>query len=402
MPSNQASHVPAVEKAPQIKSTEGSFQTLKALTVSSAHAVHDTYAGFIAPLLPYLIEKLALLKVEAGMFLLFYQGASILQPIIGHLGDKTNLRKYALLMPALTGISLSLLGVTPSFTLALMLCLVAGISSATLHSVLPALVSSLSGKQMGKGMSFWIVGGEIGIMIGPVLVTSIVTTLGVQATTWLMIPGILVSVFLSLLLKNMPHHNLNTKISDKVPVKELSAIILPLAGFIAMRSILRTTTEIFLPVFLLEQGVNPLLAGSSVSMLLGFGVLGTLAGGSFKDRFGFRTVMIGSVTFSSLGMFVFTISRGIFQIVGLAIVGTASMMMLPIGLAYVQENFPNNRSLANGLYLAAMFGINAVAGVITGFLYDTFGGHNTFLWSGFINLFGIPFMFFLPNEKKQA
>jgi FSR family fosmidomycin resistance protein-like MFS transporter len=217
-----------------------------------------------------------------------------------------------------------------------------------------------------------------------------------------MIPGILVSVFLSLLLKNMPHHNLNTKISDKVPVKELSAIILPLAGFIAMRSILRTTTEIFLPVFLLEQGVNPLLAGSSVSMLLGFGVLGTLAGGSFKDRFGFRTVMIGSVTFSSLGMFVFTISRGIFQIVGLAIVGTASMMMLPIGLAYVQENFPNNRSLANGLYLAAMFGINAVAGVITGFLYDTFGGHNTFLWSGFINLFGIPFMFFLPNEKKQA
>jgi len=341
-----------------------------------------------------------LLKVEAGMFLLFYQGASILQPIFGHLGDKTNLRKYALLMPAITGISLSLLGVAPNFTLGLMLCLVSGISSAILHSILPALVSSLSGNQVGKGVSFWMVGGEMGI--GPLLVTAVVTTFGTQATPWLMIPGILISVALSLFLRNMPHHNANVKITDKIPVKELSAIILPMVGLISMRSILRTTAEIFLPVYLIEQGVNPLLAGSSVSMLLGFGVLGTLAGGAIKDKFGFRNVMIGSVVFASFGMILFTISQGFLQVIGLAVVGTASMMVLPIGLAFVLENFPNNRSLANGLYLAAMFAINAVAGVITGFLYDTFGGYNTFLWSAYISLLGIPFIFLLPKEKEKV
>jgi FSR family fosmidomycin resistance protein-like MFS transporter len=130
--------------------------------------------------------------------------------------------------------------------------------------------------------------------------------------------------------------------------------------------------------------------------------LGTLAGGAIKDKFGFRNVMIGSVVFASLGMILFTISQGVFQVVGLAVVGTASMMVLPIGLAFVLENFPNNRSLANGLYLASMFAINAVAGVITGFLYDTFGGYNTFLWSGFISFLGIPFIFLLPKEKLAA
>ena len=101
--------IETTEKPPQNEAAEDKFQTLKTLVVSSAHVVHDTYAGFIAPLLPYLIERMALLKVEAGMFLFLYQGASVLQPVIGHLGDRTNLRKYALVMPALTGFCLSLL-----------------------------------------------------------------------------------------------------------------------------------------------------------------------------------------------------------------------------------------------------------------------------------------------------
>lgn len=397
MSSNQA-----IEQTGKIQEnpSEGAFQTLKALIVSSAHAFHDTYAGFISPLLPYLIENLSLMKVQAGMFLLFYQGASILQPVIGHLGDRTNLRKYALFMPAITAISLSLLGVAPNFQLALLLCLIAGISSAAMHSILPALVGTLSGKQLGKGMSFWMVGGEIGIMIGPLLVTAVVTTFGLKATPWLMIPGILISVALSLILKGMPHHNVNGNKAAEIPLRQMAAIILPLAGLVLMRSPLRTATEIFLPVYLLENGVNPMLAGSSVSLLLGFGVLGTLAGGAFRDRFGIKKVLVGSVFFASVGMIAFTISNGFMQIIGLAVVGTASMMMLPIGLAFVQESFPNNRSLANGLYLATIFAINAVAGVFTGALYDKFGGFNTFLFSGFISFLGIPFIYLLPKEKK--
>jgi FSR family fosmidomycin resistance protein-like MFS transporter len=403
MPSNQASHVPAVEKAPQIKSTEGSFQTLKALTVSSAHAVHDTYAGFIAPLLPFLIDRLSLLKAEAGLFLLLYQGASVLQPFIGHLGDRKNLRKYALLMPAITGISLSFLAVTPSLGIGLLLCLIAGISSASLHSILPALVSSLSGKQVGKGMSVWMIGGEFGIMLGPILVTAVAAAFTVKAVPWLSLLGIGMSIALSILLRDMPFHNAGKEDTHaSIPTKELAAILLPLTGVVLMRAPLRTASEIFLPVYLIEKGINPILAGSSISLLLGFGMLGTMVGGPLRDRFGFRKVIIGSVFFASIGMILFTITAGWLQVISLALVGAASMMILPVGLAYILESFPNNRSLANGLYLALAFSINAVSGVLTGFLYDTFGGFNTFLWSGFISFLGIPFVFLLPKEKEKV
>lgn len=400
MSSNQASHIHPTEK-PSSDTTASSFQTLKTALVSSAHVVHDTYAGFIAPLLPFLIERLSLLKVQAGMFLLLYQGASILQPIIGHIGDHKNLRKYALLMPAITGISLSLLGTAPSFSIALLYCLIAGISSASMHAILPALVSSLSGKQVGKGMSFWLVGGELGVMFGPILISIAVTKFSIQATQWLMIPGILTSVLLSILLKDMPHHNANAIQSGKVPLKEMTSILLPLGGLILMRAPLRTTSEVYLPVYLIENGVNQWLAGSSMSLLLGFGAVGTIAGGPLKDKIGFKPVLTISILFSSLGMLIFTNSSGILQIMSLALIGSASMMMLPVCLALVQERFPNNRSLANGLYLALLFGINALASVFTGYLYDHFGGYHTFLWSGLIGFLGMPFVFLLPGSGKH-
>jgi FSR family fosmidomycin resistance protein-like MFS transporter len=345
---------------------------------------------------------LALSKFDAGIFLFLYQGASVLQPIIGHLGDKTNLRKYALAMPAITAISLSLLGVTPSFYFGLLLCLIAGISSASMHSILPALVAKISDKQVGRGMGFWMVGGEIGIMLGPLLIASAIAFFSIKITPWLMIPGIAISVLLSILLKDMPHHNANPNAQTKVPMKEMIAIMLPLAGIMLMRSLLRTASEIYMPVYLMEEGVNPFLAASSVSLLLGFGVLGTMAGGFLKDKFGFKIVMMMSVFFASLGMVFFSKTTGIMQVASLALLGTTSMMILPVGLAFVQELFPNNRSLANGFFLAIVFALNAIAGLITGFMYDKIGGNSTFLYSGLISFLGIPFLLFLPKETKTV
>ena len=75
-------------------------------------------------------------------------------------------------------------------------------------------------------------------------------------------------------------------------------------------------------------------------------------------------------------------------------------MVFPVKMTIVQRNFPENRSLANGLYLAMLFGINALAGVLTGFMYDQIGGQQTFYWSGWAAFLGIPFIFLLPREVK--
>ncbi len=400
MARTQSSQMPEIRgKGKWVKKLLAS-QTRKAIILSSAHGMHDTYSGFIAPLLPFLIDRFSLLKAEAGLFILVYQGISILQPVIGHIGDRTNLRKFALIAPAVTAVFLSLLGTAPSFSIALWYCLIAGISSATLHAILPALVSSFSGDNVGKGLSIWMVGGELGVMVGPILVTAVIAIFSMQATPWLMLGGIIVSLVLSLLLKDLPHHNSSVKQQLKIPVKDLIKILLPLVGIGTMRSLLRTSSQLYLPVFLIENGASVWFASISLSILQGIGVIGTILGGSLSDRLGYRITMVLSLILSAIAMLAFSSSQGFVQIIFLSILGISSLMVLPVGMAIVHQSFPENRSLANGLYLASLFGINALAGVVTGFMYDQIGGQQTFFWSGWAAFFGIPFIFLLPREGE--
>jgi len=377
-----------------------SSSTLKTVLVSSTHAMHDTYSGFIAPLLPFLIERLSLLKAEAGLFILVYQGVSVLQPVIGHIGDRINLRKYALIAPAVTAIFLSLLGTAPSLSVGLLYCFIAGISSATMHATLPALVSGLSGDKVGKGMSIWMVGGELGAMFGPLVITAVVATFSMQATPWLMLGGIIFSIVISYLLKNIPNYASSAKQQTKIPIKNLIRILIPMAGIVTMRAVLTTSSRLYLPVFLIENGASVWFAGISLSFVQGVGIIGTILGGYLNDRLGYKITMIISLTLSALAMLAFSTSQGYLQLAFLGTLTISSLMVLPVGMAIMQRSFPENRSLANGSYLALFFAINALAGVVTGYMYDQIGGQQTFFWSGWIAFLGIPFVFMLPKEKK--
>jgi len=396
----QSSYIPKNHDERKRRKKTPSSPTLKTIIVSSAHAMHDTYSGFIAPLLPFLIERFSLLKAEAGLLILVYQGISILQPIIGRIGDRKNLRKFALVAPAVTAVFISLLGTAPSFPVALLYCLIAGISSATMHATLPVVVSGLSGDNVGKGMSIWMVGGELGVMLGPILVTAVIATFSMQATPWLMLGGFIASLVLSFLLKDLPYHNSSVKQQVKIPIKDLITILLPMAGIITMRSLLRTSSQVYLPVFLIENGASVWFAGISLSIVQGIGVIGTILGGILSDRLGYRITMILSLTLSALAMLAFSSSQGYAQIAFMSIMSISSLMVLPVALAVVHRSFPENRSFANGLYLAMLFAINALSGVATGYIYDQIGGQQTFFWSGWAAFLGVPFIFLLPREEK--
>ena len=94
------------------------FQTAGVITVTGGHAVNDTYTSFLPPLLPSLIQSFGLSNTQAGLLSVFLQWPSVLQPFIGYLADRTNLRYLVILAPALTGMAMSLLGVAPQLRLA--------------------------------------------------------------------------------------------------------------------------------------------------------------------------------------------------------------------------------------------------------------------------------------------
>jgi FSR family fosmidomycin resistance protein-like MFS transporter len=387
-----------------IKETEenAEFPVLKAALISSAHLINDTYSSFVSPLIPFLIADLSLMKVQASLFLFFFQGLSILQPFIGHLADRFDLRKVALFAPAVTGIFLSLLGNSPSFPVALIYCILAGVASATMHAILPALLGSYSGKHIGKGISMWMSAGDIGFIIGPLLLTFVVATYSTKATPWLMIGGIVISILLNIFFRNEPYQNETPGQSKPIPIQQLRAFMLPLAGMILMRSILRSSLSNYLPVFLTEEGAGVWVSGISVSIMQGFGLLGIVLGGIGKDRYGYKSVLLISVILSGFGMLLFVFSTGLVRILSLTFLGISLLMMMPAAMATVQEFFPENRSFANGIYLALMFGINAFSGILAGFMYDNLGGHTTFLIGGLLTFLAIPFVLKLPAQNNPA
>ena len=138
------------------------FHTAEVVTVAGAHGAHDTYFSFLPTILPLLIEKFSLSTAQAGMLSAFSQIPNLLQPVIGLLADRKNLKMLVVLAPAISGCLITLMGVAPTYGTTALLLLLAGFSTAGFHSIAPGMVGAHSGRKVGRGMGFFMVGGERG------------------------------------------------------------------------------------------------------------------------------------------------------------------------------------------------------------------------------------------------
>ncbi len=406
MGSENASHgtvVPTMSDSTKsaLKAEDGRFQTDGVLTIAAAHAVHDTYTAFLAPLLPAFIANLTLSKTEAGLLSVFMQGPSLLQPFIGHLADRVSLRYFVILAPALTGAMMSLLGVAPGYGMLALLLMVAGLSSAGLHAVAPVIAGNLSGRSLGRGMGFWMVGGELGRTLGPIVIVSAVRLLGLGGTPWLMVGGFLASVLLYVRLRDVPTQPVNAGqgLPWRQALRGMGPLLLPLVGIIVARLFMTRSLTTYLPIFLSEEGADLWLAGASLSLLEAGGVVGALLGGAMSDRLGRRLVLSISMLTTPLLLFAFLASDGWLRFLILLVMGFTALSVTPVIMALVQESFPDNRALANGVYMSLSFVLGSVVVVVLGAMGDLFGLRLAFTASAVITLVGLPLIFLLPRRR---
>jgi FSR family fosmidomycin resistance protein-like MFS transporter len=378
------------------------FQTDRVLTIASGHAVHDTYTAFLPPLLPAFIANLSLSTTEAGLLTVFIQAPSLLQPFIGHLADRLSLRYFVILAPAVTAVMMSLLGVAPGYALLALLLTVAGVSSASLHAVAPVMAGRLSGQSLGRGMGFWMVGGELGRTLGPIVIVSAIQLLTLKGTPWLMIAGLLASAVLYVRLRDVPGRppNVGQGLPWRQALRSMGPLLVPLVGIIVVRSFMITALTTYLPTFLSKEGADLWFAGVSLSVLEAAGVAGALLGGSVSDRLGRRRVLLISLLTTTLFMFVFLELNGWARFPALLILGLTALSITPVIMAVVQESFPDNRALANGIYMALNFTIRSGAVVVVGMLGDLFGMRLAFTVSAIIPLLGVPFILLLPGRAR--
>jgi FSR family fosmidomycin resistance protein-like MFS transporter len=383
-----------------------SFQTGRVITAATGHLIHDTYTAFLSPLLPLFITKLILSKTEAGLLSVFMQGPSILQPILGHQADRMDLRYLVILAPAVTATMMSAIGVAPNYLVLALFLMVAGLSSAGIHAIGPVIAGNLSGRNLGRGMGFWMVGGELGRTLGPVLIVTVVGYLSLDGTPWLMFGGWLASILLFLYLRDVPirYSNAGQGLPWRTALKRMRPLMVPLAGILVVRAFMASALTTYLPTFLSEEGADLVFAGASLSVLEGAGVVGALLGGSLSDRLSRRLILFISMLVTPLLTFVFLSISGWAQITILPFLGVALLSTTPVIMAMVQESYPDNRALANGVYMATSFIIRAVVIVILGGLGDLFGLRQGFIISSVLMLLGIPIIRFLPgsNMKPEA
>ncbi len=379
---------------------DGDFQTGKILVLSIAHFVHDVYSSFLAPLLPLLIEKLSMSLTQAGFLSSVMQIPALLNPYIGVLADRISVRYFVILAPAMTAVPMSLIGLAPGYGVLLILLFITGISVSVFHVPSPVMVADLSAARKGRGMSFFMTGGELARTVGPLVAVAAVSLFGLEDFYPVMIFGLLSSVWLYFKLRNIPVQQVGSrrKLSVLETWRSLRHVLLPLTAILVTRGFMHASMTAFLPTYIKMETGNLWLAGIALTLFEAAGVAGVLAAGSISDWFGRRKTLLASLLGAPLFLFLFTLTGGWLRVAALLVVGFTLLSTTPVMLALVQENARHSPAAANGLFMMISFIARSAVVVVVGFIADRIGLNAAYLISAAMGLVGIPFVLMLPKK----
>jgi len=371
------------------------FQTANVITVSLGHLMHDIYTAFLAPMLPLLIQKFSLSYSMAGFLAMCQQIPNLFNPFLGILADRIAMRYLVIFAPTVTAITMSLLGVAPSYTILVILLLVMGISSALFHVPTPVMIRKVSGNQIGKGMSFYMFGGELARTVGPLIILGAISLWGLEGTWRLMPFGIGASVILYFRLKNI-------KISEDFRKKQIGASVwstfkdnLPLFivifGIMMFRALMRTSLSTFLPTYMEATGYGWQKGTIYLAIVEISGAAGVLFWGIMSDKIGRRNSLVIITAISPVLMYGFVETSGIPMVIFMVMLGFFLLGTTPILLALVQDRASTNMAFMNGMFMTIGFGSGAIAVVIVGALSDWIGIERAFHYAAYLAPGALPF-----------
>jgi MFS transporter, FSR family, fosmidomycin resistance protein len=370
------------------------FNTFNVAILSFSHFIHDIYTSIFPPLLPLIIEKLSLSLSQAGMLSTVLQLPSVLNPFMGVFVDRKRLERWLIILaPTMTAVPMSLIGVANSFYMLLVLLLVAGTSVALYHVPAPVVVGQEAGDKKGRGMSFYMAGGETARALGPIVAVGLLSVLTLETFYPISLLAIVTSVVLFFTLPPIEKREQATKkITITSVAKEIKHVLYPVSGILITRSFMHSAMGIFLPVFIEKQTGNIFLAGAGLALYEAFGIAGVFLSGTLSDLIGRRTVLFWTLLIAPVALVLFIYTSGITQIIMLAVSGVTIIAVTPVLLAIIQENANGNPSSANGLFMMVAFFSRAVAIMIVGFFGDIMGLQYMYVTCAIIGLAALPFL----------
>jgi FSR family fosmidomycin resistance protein-like MFS transporter len=365
------------------KKRDDGFQGSRVAALSVVHLVHDIYTSFVAPALPKIIEKLGMSYGMAGLLAVIQRIPSLFNPLMGIIAERPSMKYLVIVSPAITAVAMSLIGIAPSYIFLAILLFVSGISSMMWHIPSPVMIKFLSGNRTGKGMSFYMVGGELARTLGPLVILGVIALWGLEGT-WKMMPlGFVASFVLYLNFRNVdikPSEQSRNEGNYWRIFRRYTAAFILTGGFTFFQAGVKASLTYYLPTFLTDsEGHSLAFADISLTILQLAGAAGALFAGTISDRLGRTPTLLIISIVTPLLMLIFMSVEGAWIIPVLIPLGFFLFAPTAVMMAMVQDLNTEKKAFVNAIYMTINFFISSMVIPMVGVLTDHFGFHTSYL-----------------------
>ncbi|SMD01115.1 MFS transporter [Sporomusa malonica] len=372
------------------------------------HLITDVGQGALPVLLPFLKTAFNLTYTQIGVVVLVQNlTSSVIQPLFGYLTDRVSLPWLIPASVLLAGIGTAIIGIMTSYYTLLAAVVVGGLGIACFHpqaSKSAHLVSSAATK--GRSMGLFSVGGNLGLAIGSIAMSFALNSPGVLTNTlYFIIPGLIMAL---LLYRNLQDISPTETAPQSAAASHAGitngqslnyGLLAILLGFVFIRSSIHTGLTTYIPLYYIDYlSGSPVYASYLLAVFLLAGVVGTYTGASLSDRFGRKTVIMGSIlsTLPLIGLFQYT--TGLATLIVLALTGLSLISSFATTVVLAQEMMPGYVGMASGLTIGFSIGLGGVGATILGYVADHFGVPSVFTVLSVLPIAGVVLASFLPGK----
>ncbi len=383
--------------------------TLAALCVG--HFVNDSYSSIIFPLLPLLKNNLHLSSGQVFWLAPLYSvSSSLMQPVYGIISDRYARRSFAVFGPAITGLFISMIGLSPSYAGLVLLLVLGGIGIGSFHPQAAAMASAVSGGRKRIGLALFSATGTIGYSIGPIGIALFITLFGFGRTYYAAGIGLLTSCMLYAICPPLPSRDNERDASGTLRARpRLVEVLLPvwkpllcLYMITVIRSGMQMITNNYLPFLLRERGYEVTGTGGGLTVFLLLGGIGGLAGGFLAERISGRAVTLYSGLFSGPLLAVAFLTTGPLSFILLGLGGFMLLSTMPVNVAMAQELAPEQTSTVSALMMGAAWGVGALSPALLDYLVPAFGFRNVMVLAAGATMLSTVFAYKLPREEHRV
>jgi len=353
------------------------------LILSLSHLFTDLTGTALPAMMPFLKNTHQLSYTAVGaVIMVSNMTSSIIQPLFGYLSDRMEMKWLLPVSIILTCVGFSFLGLASSFLVLLILVIINGLGIAVYHPEGTKIMHYFTGSRMATGMSFFQVGGNLGMALGPLFITYAIALADLSGTLFYLLLGIPMLSILLLFSKELTlpvkseKSDLREKGGGSTPVGENrgwgSMSLLVFA--VSMRSWAHMGLITFVPFYYIHvlKG-DAITAGRLVFVFLMGGVVGTLIGAAIADKIGHKYYFCLSMILSVPLLLLFLQVGGIWVFIILFLVGLLLISSFSVTIVMGQMILRNRLGMASGLTMGFVIGMGGVGAGLLGIVADSWG-----------------------------